>query len=464
LVQTDYRHLPTPESNAAFGYTFEGGLQEYVLVDERVVVDPVTAERYLVPVPEDLGASAIAMVEPWSCVEDAYASSDRRAILPGGRLLVVADAGHKVTGLTEAFDRAGPPAVVVAIAAEPAQRAGLETMGLRAAFLADVASLADEAFDDIVYFGAAKEVIEVLGDKLATAGVINIVLGGASIGARVAVGIGRVHYGLTRWVGTTGSSAAESYSTVPISGELRPGDDVLVVGAAGPMGQMHVVRALCSGVEGIRVVGADIDDTRLEALARKAAPWSARTGVPLRLVNTTKEKLDGRFSYQVVLVPSGALVAAAIDAAADGGLLDIFAGIPASTHHEIDLDAYISRRCYMFGTSGSVIADMKVVLGKLSSGSLDTNCSVDAVSGMAGAGEGIAAVEHQSLAGKVVVYPALHDLGLVPLAELAARFPSVAANLDGGQWTKGAEAELLAVCGTGAPGHRGAPKQEERQA
>jgi len=28
LVQTDYRHLPTPGSNAAFGYNFEGGLQE----------------------------------------------------------------------------------------------------------------------------------------------------------------------------------------------------------------------------------------------------------------------------------------------------------------------------------------------------------------------------------------------------------------------------------------------------
>ena len=45
--------------------------------------------------------------------------------------------------------------------------------------------------------------------------------------------------------------------------------------------------------------------------------------------------------------------------------MDIFAGIPAATKQDIDLDTYIGRRCYMFGTSGSVIRDMKVLLGKI---------------------------------------------------------------------------------------------------
>ena len=41
LVQTDYRQLPTAAgSNAAFGYNFDGGLQEYTLLDERVVIAP----------------------------------------------------------------------------------------------------------------------------------------------------------------------------------------------------------------------------------------------------------------------------------------------------------------------------------------------------------------------------------------------------------------------------------------
>jgi len=76
-------------------------------------------------------------------------------------------------------------------------------------------------------------------------------------------------------------------------------------------------------------------------------------------------------------------------------------------------------------------------------GQLDTDCSVDAVSGMAGAVAGIAAVENRTLAGKIIVYPMLHDLGLIPLAEMARHLPAVAAKLDGGRWCRAAEDELL---------------------
>jgi threonine dehydrogenase-like Zn-dependent dehydrogenase len=91
IVETDYRWLPTDKSNAAFGYNFEGGLQEYVLLDERVITSP-DGESMLIPAPEDLSASALALVEPWACVENAYTEAQRRTLKPGGRLLVVGDA------------------------------------------------------------------------------------------------------------------------------------------------------------------------------------------------------------------------------------------------------------------------------------------------------------------------------------------------------------------------------------
>ena len=72
LVQTDYRWLPTASSNASFGYNFEGALQEYVLMDERVITSP-EGDSMLIPVSEEFSGSAIALVEPWACVEDAYA-------------------------------------------------------------------------------------------------------------------------------------------------------------------------------------------------------------------------------------------------------------------------------------------------------------------------------------------------------------------------------------------------------
>ena len=99
----------------------------------------------------------------------------------------------------------------------------------------------------------------------------------------------------------------------------------------------------------------------------------------------------------------------------------------------------------MFGTSGSRLLDMKIVLEKVLSGQLDTNCSVDAVSGMAGAIDGIKAVENRTLSGKIIVYPALEQMPLLTLPEVCRQYPTVADKLDHGIWTHQAEQELLKV-------------------
>jgi hypothetical protein len=64
---------------------------------------------------------------------------------------------------------------------------------------------------------------------------------------------------------------------------------------------------------------------------------------------------------------------------------------------------------------------------------------------MAGATDGIKAIENRTLAGKIIVYPMLHDVPLIPLSELHRRYPTVAALLVEGQWNKRAEVELLRV-------------------
>ncbi len=454
LVQTDYRTLRTASSNAAFGYNFEGGLQEYVLMDERVIIDPVSGERFLIPVSEDLGASAVALVEPWACVEDSYANPERQGIRPGGRLLVAVDEGSGIDGLTEALG-AARPALAVMVHARAAGLAALQALGISAEPADDPSLLPSESFDDIIYFGADARIIETLNDKLAPGGIANIVTGGRRIGEPVSIGIGRVHYGMTRWTGTTGRRAIDAYGSIPASGEIRPGERIAVIGAGGPMGQMHVIRNVCQGTPGISIVGTDVDDSRLHALAVKAGPLAGANRVDMDLINTTRQGLSGTFSYYALLAPIGKLVADAIANSREGCLINIFAGIPAPTREKLDLDAYITNRCFMFGTSGSVIRDMRAVLEKIERGQLDTNSSVDAVSGMAGARDGLAAVEDRRLAGKIIVYPMLHELGLMSLAELARHFPTVGQKLQAGQWTKAAEQELLRVtCGrTSDRGH-----------
>jgi len=445
LVQADYRNIKTAESNGAFGYNFEGGLQEYILMDERVVIEQPSGESYLIPAVADLSASAVALVEPWGCVENSYATRERRTIKAAGRLLVVAEDGFIVEGLAESLSPAGPPASVTAVCAREAQKRPIEALGLAVDRRGGADELPDESFDDIVYFGAGKEGIDALNDKLAAGGIFNIVLAGRKIGRPVSVGVGRLHYGKTRWIGTVSASAAEAYKMIPATGEIRPGDRVIVVGAGGPMGQMHTIRTICLGLEGVSVAAVDLDDARLESLRQKAQHLANQRGVPLRLVNSRTQPPADKFSYFALMAPVPQLVARAIADSQPGALVNVFAGIPSAVRHDLDMDACIEKRCFLFGTSGSRIIDMKVVLDKVTAGQLDTNCSLDAVSGMAGAIDGIAAVENRTLAGKIVVYPMLHEMPLIRLSDIGGRFPTVAARLDRGMWTKAAEEELLNV-------------------
>jgi len=444
LVQTDYRWLRTASSNGAFGYNFEGALQEYVLMDERVILSP-EGESLLIPVSEELSASAIALVEPWACVEDAYVSGERTSIKADGRMLVVADTEVAEDAFENLFGRYGKPAQITWISKSPPPfLLSQESTGdVPVKIVADVSELPDAGYDDVIYFGSDASIVEALFAKVATRGILNIVLCGGKFGRDVVTMVGRVHYGGIRIVGTTGSEPADSMEVIPETDEIREGDKINIIGAGGPMGAMHAIRNICQGVEGVSVFAGDLDDDRLNILTQIAEPLAEKNGVEYRPYNPTKDGITEAFDYTVLMAPVPGLVAASVRSAARRGLINIFAGIPATVSGEIDLDTYIEKQLYFIGTSGSTLEDMKRMLEKAESGRLDTNVSVAAITGFEGATEGIRAVENRSIAGKIVVYPACRDLGLVTLEELNERMPEVAARLNNGLWTKDAEDKLL---------------------
>jgi len=452
LVQTDYRHLPTAQANAAFGYNFEGGLQEYVLLDERMIVDPVTGERFLIPVGEAPSGSAVGLLEPWACVERSYASDERATLTPGGRLLVVAEPGHAIHGLDELLAAVRPGMVRCLLAEDghgPTLAGVLGAREIPCRPASSLDELAGEPFDDIVYFGASAARIETLQDLMAPRATIDVVLGGPEVDRHVAVDVGRIHYDLLRWVGTPGDSAADGYAHVPASGELRDGDRIAIVGAAGPMGFMHVIRALTMGIPGLSVDAIDIDDARLAHLAAIAGPLAREAGLDVRFLNSRSDPPpNGAYDDVGVMVPAPPLVLQAIAMAAPRARVNLFAGFAVGTRATIDLTDLITRGIFLLGTSGSEIRDMQAVLARLEAGRLDTNVSLDAVCGMEGVKDALAAIEARSSGGKIVVYPRLHELGMVRLGELPERFPGVAAKLRDGRWTREAEDALLAQAGS----------------
>jgi len=421
LVQTDYRWLRTNGSNAAFGYNFEGALQEYVLMDERVITSP-EGQSLLIPASMKLSASAIALTEPWACVEDAYASKERRNIKADAQMLVVADVDMPKDLLEKLLNHYGRPG-------------HLDNY--------ESSNLPDTIYDDVIYFGSEPQAVEKLFSKIAPQGLLNIVLCGGKFGRDIETTVGRVHYGGIRIIGTTGCDPSESMETIPETGEIREGDKINVIGAAGPMGMMHIIRNICQGVEDIIVFAGDVDDNRLANLTKIAAPLAEKNKVEYQPYNPSKDKTGAAFDYTVLMAPIPELVTSSVQSAAERGIINIFAGIPATVTTKINLDSYIEKQLYFIGTSGSTLDDMKLMLEKVESGRLDTNVSVAAVSGLDGATDGIRAVENRSIAGKIMVYPACHGLGLVPLEKLAEKMPEVAQNLHDGLWTKQTEQKLL---------------------
>ncbi len=422
LVQADWKHLRTPKSNGAFGYNFEGALQEFVVIDERCVVSP-DGEEFLIHVSDGPSAAAVGLIEPWATVEGSYAWQERNHVAEGGRLLVISDGGN--IGLEELI-KDNAPGEIVTVTSDA------------------IAAMEGQVFDDIIYYGADADVVEALAALLSTRAVLCVVLEGEELQRKVALDIGRVHYDFIRFCGTTGDNPADGYAWIPATGELREGDKVAIIGAAGPMGQMHTMRALTSDVADISVAGTDLSDERLHHLSRIVGPVAKERGIPLEIINTGSTELQGGYTHINCMVPVAELVAQAVDIAAEGAIINAFAGIPAGTLGDFDLQGIIERRIFMLGTSGSDVSDMRTVLDKIEKGIIDTHISLDAVTGMAGFSDAIDAVVNRTAGGKIMVYPMLHDLPLTRLVDMAEELPHVAAELKDGVWTKAAEEALLA--------------------
>ncbi len=436
MIQADWRWIETANSNGAFGYNFEGALQEYVLLDERIIISPDGTSMLLSAPADQRAASAFALSEPWACGEDAYQEVQRQGLKEGGSLLIVSEAQGDKEAAHKFFRENPEPAERVRVVLKPG---GCTCEGA----LTSLEEVPDNHFDDIIYFGSDADVMGSLFAKGKKGALFITCQCGGTFGKPVMTAVGGVHYRGFRIVGTPGGDVMAALSSIPERCEMRKGDNVNIIGAAGPMGVTHVIRDLCVG-DGVTVYAADLSDERLEALAKIAEPTAAANGTTYVGYNPTKTQQDIKFDLQVVMAPVPALVATAVTSCAPKGIIDIFAGIPADKYGEVDLDTYCANQLYFVGTSGSTMEDIEIVLNHVAEGDIDTNVSVAAISGLNDAVLGIRKVEKQEVPGKIMVYPSCKDLKLTLLTDLAATLPEVAAKLVNDVWTKEAEEALLA--------------------
>lgn len=447
-------------ASIAYGYVLPGGLAQFQTLGPEILF----GDSYVLPVESELGYAETALSEPWACVEAAYTQRRRLDPKSGGTMWILGRAiDDKPYAISDALLR---PATIVTtdVPARVLERLRsafggriVERDGLAPAEFERISRelTGGAGFDDILMLDPREArypaaALSVLGRR----GTLNLVQRGHLDGP-VPVDVGRIHYDMLAIVGNAGADIAASYGATRNRCELRPGGTLAVVGAGGPMGQMHVQRAIELQAGPDTIIASDVNAERLAVLEARFSSLAERHRKRLIVVDVAADDqaLDETLQHQtrgrgaddvVVCVPTESAIAESARLMSSDGMLVVFAGVPHGTMVELDLNAVSHSAAQYTGTSGSTLADQHAILQKAESGHLAMNCSVAAIGGMDAARDGLRSVMDSQYAGKVILFPQLAGLPLTPLSELRQARPGIARAFENGDiWSRRAESILI---------------------
>jgi L-sorbose 1-phosphate reductase len=447
--------------STAYGYTIPGGLIQYHLIGDEVL--KTDAGACLLPVEDDLGYAESSLLEPWGCVIAAYTQRRRLTPKQGGIMWIIGQPGDR-TAYTFSSGLDAPATIVltgvpesVKVLAASTQAKVIECNGLTPA---DYESISKDltngvGFDDIVVLNpASASTVSQVARFIARRGTCNLV-GTEPLDGLAQVDLGRLHYDYIAFIGNSSTDIAASYGEERNRCELRPGGSTVFIGAGGPMGQMHVQRALELPDGPKLVIATEISNDRLQTLRDMFTPLAEKNGRKLLFfnANTSKQSFydfvmeatqDQGVDDVVVSVPVAALMEDGDTVMKPDGMMVLFAGVPNGTMGAVNLsNVYLSNAQYT-GTSGLTIDDQASVMRRRVAGTLSPGRSVAAIGGLETAAEAIESVIEGKYPGKVVIFPQIRNLPLTGLKELKDRLPEVAEKLgEDLMWTNEAEEALI---------------------
>ncbi|NTW00365.1 MAG: alcohol dehydrogenase catalytic domain-containing protein, partial [Oscillochloris sp.] len=355
--------------STAYGYTIPGGLIQYHLIGPEVLA--ADAGSYLLPVDDTLGYAETALTEPWACVEAAYTQRRRLEPKPGGLMWIIGQPG----AMAEYTFSSGleAPSTIVLTDVSPALHK-LVTAQSRATIIernglspANYADLHDElregrGFDDIVLLDPRSvEAVSAAARQVSRRGTLALV-GHTPLDGPVAIDVGRIHYDYIAYLGTRGPDIAAAYGAARNRCELRPGGLAVFVGAGGPMGQMHVQRAIQLSDGPATVIATDLSDARLQAISKRYMPLAEANNCRLILINPSREgagSLADLVAHEsggigaddvVVSVPVATIMAESAQLLGPDGMLVFFAGVPNGTMAPLNLSDIYMHNAQFTGT------------------------------------------------------------------------------------------------------------------
>lgn len=442
----------------AYGYEIQGGLSEYNVIDQRVLNGD--HGNYLIPIKPQSGYAESALVEPWACVIAAYYLQYRTSLKDEGTAWFIGPE-TRAYSISHGFDEKSHPAVIKLTHMDGTLgtwlRQQAKALGIKVVEINEIPEIksepaTDDLADDIVLLSPSVELIEKTSPFLAFKGIMAF-SAEDKLTRSANIDVGRIHYNRWVFVGGTATDIAKLYNCTPVRSALKKGGNSMFVGAGGPMGRMHVQRAIETANSPGMIVCSDVSDDRLKDLDDSYSAEAREKGIEWLCVNPTKkeeyEKAMARFKLQgfddiIMLAPIPAVISDAARWLAPKGVMNIFAGVARGTTAQLDLNDAIFKDARVIGHSASSIEDMVTMLHEVEAGQLSTNRSVAAVGSLEAVKDGLQALMDATFPGKVVIFLNIKPLPLTSVQDLKNILPDVYAKLKNGrEWTKEAEQAFL---------------------
>jgi len=442
-----------------FCFGMDGGYRQYAKIGREILKGD--AGNYLIPIPDEMSYAAAAITEPWACVEASYRMQYRDEFKGNGSVLFCGSEhtrhGFSIDGLLEEKHRPnkitistipGDLRITVNDYCKKYQIDFVETT------LQNLMN-SSEKFDDIIFLDCPSNVINDVSNKLKKNSIIAI-CNEEPLKGHIQIDMGNLHYDNVVYVGTTSLNIDNAYKSHPIRVNLKLDGNVWFLGAGGPMGRMHVQRALELHSKPKRILATNRGMKRLHALRKSFLELAKEQQVEFVALSPAEEKKEytlflekilseGGFDDIEVMVTDVNTIEDSMRYLAKGGTLNLFAGINRGVKAQIDAwNICGPKQNRLIGHSGSELDDQKTVVSKAISGELKPGISVVAVGGFNQIADGIRAMKNRIFPGKIVIFPHVLDYPLTALKDFKQKDTEVYAALGKGEtWTKEAEALFL---------------------
>ena len=442
-----------------FCFGMDGGYRQYARIGKEILHGD--AGSYLIPVPEDMPYASSAITEPWACVEAAYRIVYRNSLKAGGRTLILggetARAGYT---LDAAWLSENKPGEMVFSNVPQDLKSALKSVCEKeqVSFTEVEPSVllgSEQKFDDIITLDATSEIVDQAARMLANHGVLAM-MADKPLSDSIEIDAGRLHYDSIYFVGSSKLAVADAYTQTEPRSSLKSKGKTWILGAGGPMGRLHLQRAIESQDGPSVIVASEVTESRYEALIDFFIPFAKKFKKELLIINSVKDKAEyekvmnrimaeGGFDDIQVMVAIPAVIEGALDYAGRGTVVNLFAGLKRGVMAKVN--AWLisgPQQLRLIGHSGSALDDQIAVVDRVISGQLKPELSVAAVGGMNQVADGIQAMKDWVYPGKIVIYPHVLDFPLTAIADLEKKIPEIAAYLgEGKTWSQEAEKVFL---------------------